>query len=87
MMKTKGIALAMILALAMSVVLNLKFARAQPLVGDLNDDGHVDISDAIIAGNAFGSTPIDTNWNADADLNDDNVVNIMDLILLASAFG
>jgi hypothetical protein len=57
------------------------------LLGDVNDDGTVDINDAIDGVNAFGSSPGYPNWNLAADVNNDGVVNILDLIVLASNFG
>lgn len=55
--------------------------------GDLNDDGIVNILDAIVMSYAFGSTPAAPNWNPDADLNGDGVVNIIDAILMGINFG
>jgi hypothetical protein len=55
--------------------------------GDLNGDGTVDISDAIILSAAFDSTPGAPNWNPAADLNGDGTVDILDAIMLAAAFG
>ena len=57
------------------------------LVGDINGDGVVNILDAILLADAFGSVPGNTNWNPNADLNGDGVVNILDAILLANNFG
>jgi hypothetical protein len=51
--------------------------------GDLNGDGVVNILDAILLADAFGSKPGSPNWNPYADLNDDSVVNILDGIILA----
>jgi parallel beta-helix repeat protein len=56
------------------------------LVGDINDDGTVDIFDAILLANAFNSVIGMPNWNPDADLNNDNVIDIFDAILLANNF-
>jgi hypothetical protein len=56
----------------------------------------VDIRDAILFSNAFGSHRADydyqgelasPNWNPEADLNGDGIINILDLILLAANFG
>lgn len=59
-----------------------------PLVlGDINHDGIVDIFDVVLAASAFGSTPLDSNWNQAADLNNDDVVDILDIVLLANDFG
>lgn len=55
--------------------------------GDLNGDDVVDILDAIMLSNAFGTSPGDPAWNPDADLNGDGIVDIIDAILLANSFG
>ena len=66
------------------------------LIGDINGDGVVNILDAILLGDAFGShgpnydyagEPASPNWNPNADLNGDGVVNILDAIILADNFG
>ena len=61
--------------------------RISPLVGDLNNDGVVDIFDVVILAKAFGSKPGDPNWNPDADLNNDGVVDIFDVVILVNEFG
>jgi len=63
---------------------NSKAPQSQIKIGDLNGDGSVDICDVLLAAAAYGSTPIDPNWNAAADLNHDNRVDICDLIILAA---
>jgi len=57
------------------------------LVADLNNDGTVDIFDAIILAGAYGSRIGSQNWNPDADLNGDGAVDIYDAILLAGNYG
>ena len=57
---------------------------------DLNDDGIVNILDAIRLMNAFGSEPGDVCmpcWDPKADINQDGIVNILDAIILAGQFG
>ena len=56
-------------------------------MGDLNFDGKVDIFDALVFANSFGTRPGDAHWNSYADLNHDNVVDIYDAILLCKHFG
>jgi hypothetical protein len=56
------------------------------VVGDINLDGTVNILDAILLANAFGSVPGNSTWNPKADLNNDGTVNILDAIILASNF-
>jgi hypothetical protein len=57
------------------------------LVGDLNSDQKVDIFDALVLANSFGTTPADPPWNSKADLNADNIIDIFDAILLGKHFG
>ena len=52
------------------------------VVGDLNHDGVVSISDLVLAASQFGTT-----GPSAADLNGDNTVNIQDLVLIANALG
>ncbi|MFQ5999261.1 MAG: hypothetical protein ACE5J6_00650 [Candidatus Bathyarchaeia archaeon] len=61
------------------------------LLGDVNFDGIVDVSDVVLAAVAFGSMRIDDpntpwdetlNWNPFADLNVDGVVDIFDLVII-----
>ncbi len=61
--------------------------QSKTALGDLNQDGVVDILDAVQAASAFGSYPGHPNWNGQADLNHDNEVDIFDIIILANNFG
>ncbi len=54
---------------------------------DANGDRKVDVYDAIIMTNAFGSHPGNGRWNAVADANEDGIVDIYDVIMLVSNFG
>jgi rhodanese-related sulfurtransferase len=54
---------------------------------DINNDGSVDIYDAILLANACNSVPSSSNWNSKADLNSDNIVDIYDAIILANHYG
>jgi hypothetical protein len=54
--------------------------------GDLNGDGTVDLSDAILLSNSFLAQPGDSNWNPNADINCDGIVDISDAIILSSNF-
>lgn len=55
--------------------------------GDVNGDQSVDIYDAILLSNAYGSTPASPNWNPRTDINMDDVVDIYDAIKLSNDFG
>lgn len=57
------------------------------LAGDVNNDGIVDIYDAIQVAIAFQTKPGQTYWNPDADFNADLVIDIFDAITVALNFG
>jgi hypothetical protein len=57
------------------------------LLGDVNDDGIVDIVDGVIMGVAFGSRPGDPKWNPIADIVPDDIIDIQDIVLWATHFG
>jgi parallel beta-helix repeat protein len=61
--------------------------RYEPVIGDLNSDGTVDLDDLYIIALAFGSIPEDPNWNKYADLDRNGVVNVLDLRTAALHFG
>jgi hypothetical protein len=63
------------------------FTNLKIVLGDINEDGVVDINDAILASHAFGSTPSDPHWNPAADLNEDGQIDIFDFIILVMNFG
>jgi hypothetical protein len=63
------------------------FSNIKIVLGDLNEDGIVDINDAIMASNTFGSKPGASNWNPAADLDEDGQIDIFDLIVFAMNFG
>jgi hypothetical protein len=56
-------------------------------LGDLNFDGTVDIYDALIFAQSYGTTPTDSHWNPYADLNHDHIIDIYDAILVGKHFG
>jgi hypothetical protein len=51
------------------------------LLGDINNDGVVNIQDYVLLSNAFGTN------NSSADLNKDGIVNIQDYVILSNNFG
>jgi hypothetical protein len=56
------------------------------LVGDVNGDGTVDISDAITLSGSFLALRGDSNWNPNADVNNDGIVDLSDAIMLSNHF-
>jgi hypothetical protein len=58
-----------------------------PCIGDVNNDGVVDISDLSLVLSAYGAQEGDPNYSAAADLNHDGSVDLADLSLLFSNFG
>jgi hypothetical protein len=63
---------------------SLALDSAELVAGDVNDDGVIDITDAVAIGGNIGVPSPDP---ATADLNEDGAVNILDLILMAINFG
>jgi len=57
------------------------------VLGDLNNDGKVNIKDIAIWGLAFGSYPGHPRWNPNADLDNNQVINIIDGVKIAKDFG
>lgn len=57
------------------------------LLGDLNDDGIVDMRDIGIACSAFGSWPEHPRWNPIADLNSDDLVDMRDIAIICFNLG
>jgi subtilisin family serine protease len=57
------------------------------ILGDINEDGKVDIRDVAIVAQAYGSYPGHPRWNPDADVNLDGKVDVIDVALTAANFG
>jgi hypothetical protein len=57
------------------------------MVGDLNNDGVIDIRDISIAGRAYGSYPGHSRWNPNADINNDNIIDIRDISTIGRNYG
>ena len=81
-----GAILAIVILGLTMLAFNTKLCKAQ-LVGDLDEDGDVDIADLIIVAGAFGATSLHPRWNPQADINDDAKINMVDLAIVARNFG
>ena len=57
------------------------------LIGDINHDGTVNIYDTVLLAQAYGATPADPQWTADADFNGDDIINIYDVNMLCHNYG
>jgi len=57
------------------------------LIGDINNDGMVDVFDCVRVALAFGSHPSDPNWDSQSDINEDAVVDIFDIVIVAVHYG
>jgi hypothetical protein len=56
-------------------------------LGDVDQDGNVDILDASTVALAFQSTPGTPHWNPYADINGNGIVDIIDVAIMAKNFG
>jgi hypothetical protein len=56
-------------------------------LGDVDQDGNVDILDASTVALAFQSTPGAPHWNPYADINGNGIVDIIDVSIMAKNFG
>ena len=59
-------------------------ASISEVLGDLNQDGIINIQDIVLIAGSFGA---DIQTNSEADLNGDGEVNIQDLVIIANALG
>jgi parallel beta-helix repeat protein len=66
---------------------NYPLMNPYALLGDLNNDGVVNILDISIFGKAYGSYPGHSRWNPTADLDGNGVINILDGVIIAKNFG
>ena len=57
------------------------------IVGDVNGDGKVDITDVAMVSSAFGSYPGHPRWNPAADINRDGRVDITDVAMVSANYG
>jgi len=57
------------------------------IVGDVNGDEKVDVSDLFNLGTAYGSDSSMPNWNPDCDFNGDGKIDTSDLSDLSKNYG
>lgn len=57
------------------------------VLGDVNGDGKVNHPDLFNIGQAYGSTPSQSNWDSNCDLNRDYRVAVSDLFYLGKNYG
>ncbi|MDH5691459.1 MAG: PKD domain-containing protein, partial [Candidatus Bathyarchaeota archaeon] len=57
------------------------------IVGDLNSDRKVSITDIVIVALTFGSQPGDPKWNPNTDMNNDGKITITDVIIVKIHMG
>ena len=56
--------------------------------GDVNKDLKIDIFDAVLVCDAYGSIPSDLNWNCHCDITEPyGVVDLFDAVLMAVSYG
>lgn len=56
-------------------------------LGDINNDGKVDMGDVVISLDTFGSFPASPRWNPVADIDGNGRVDIGDIIIILTNFG
>ena len=60
---------------------------APTLIGDINNDGHVDTLDLLLLANSWGRSTGQPGFEANCDLNNSNTVDVVDLLILADNWG
>lgn len=86
-MKHKAVAGMLLALLSIGIFSVVVVARTRSILGDVNGDGIIDITDVVIVALAFGTEVGDPDWNALADLNNDWVIDIVDIVIIAINFG
>lgn len=83
-MKNKATLLLLVLLGISLAACIMQTAKAQePLLGDLNGDGKVNLYDLVTLAAKYGTTEGSPNWDPACDLNGDGTVSNADLVILA----
>jgi len=73
--------------LAVGLMALFVFPAFASLIGDINGDGKVDLTDLVLVAKAFGSRPGGANYDPRCDLDGNGVVDLTDLVAVAVHFG
>jgi hypothetical protein len=65
----------------------LVFSLAAPVVGDVTDDGHVDVVDLLFLVDSFGRGLGERGYDPKCDFNADNIVDVVDLLTFVENWG
>jgi len=57
------------------------------LLGDINNDGKINILDVVLVCTAYGSKPGYSNWNPQADVVPNDCITMLDVIAITSNYG
>ncbi|RLI22725.1 hypothetical protein DRO54_00320 [Candidatus Bathyarchaeota archaeon] len=57
------------------------------MIGDIDGNGEIGLTDLVIIAQAFSSTPEDPGWNPDADLDNDGKIGLTDLVTCGYLYG
>lgn len=70
-----------------SVIMDTQILVSPGMREDINGDGAVDLFDALLLAQHFGSKQGDTTWDPSMDMNSDGQLDIFDLIALTRKYG
>ena len=57
------------------------------IVGDINNDGHIDVVDLLYLADSWGKVIGQAGYDAGNDLNGDFAVDVLDLLAMAGNWG
>lgn len=78
----------LLISITLATILIIKPAKATGLVGDVNHDGKVDITDVTLACMAYSSKTGDPLYNASADVCPPlGLIDLFDIVTIISHYG